>query len=126
MYKLKSSGHIWTFSISNHCYIIGGILCVVQSCTRDPTEELQPKTRIGRSLIQHCACIFCKPVFYISIGYASTSDNKTHIPYDCMHITHQTTTYCQLCVGLREQSWLATRHVAVSFQLIGYAIIKII
>ena len=35
--SLKTSGHMWTFSISNNCYIIRDVLCVVYSCTRDPT-----------------------------------------------------------------------------------------
>ena len=45
-HNLKTSGHMWTFSISNNCYIIRDILCVVQICTRDPTGELWPETSI--------------------------------------------------------------------------------
>ena len=59
-YNLKSSGHMWKFTIFNDFYVIQDILCVVQSCTRDPTGELQSETRIGRSLIRHC--VRCKYV----------------------------------------------------------------
>ena len=90
-HNLKPSGHIWMFSISNNCNIIGDILCVVQSCTRDLTRELRPKTRIGRSLIQHCVCILQVHI-YIILWYATMPDNKTHVPYDCiLHTKRQLT-----------------------------------
>ena len=57
IHNLKTSGHMYTFSISNKCNIITDFLCVVYSCTRDPTGELRPETRIGRSPIQHCVHI---------------------------------------------------------------------
>ena len=36
---------------------IGDIPCVVDSCMKDPTGELQPKTYIGSFLMQHCVHI---------------------------------------------------------------------
>ena len=57
---LKTSGHMWTFSISKDYYNIGDIFCMVQGCTRDPTGELRPKTRIGCSLIH--VFVYCKLV----------------------------------------------------------------
>ena len=71
---------MWTFSISNNCYIQRHF-CVVYNCTRDPTGELWPKTRIGHSLIQYCVRILQAPI-YIAIWYVTTPDNKTHTPYD--------------------------------------------
>ena len=60
------------FSISNDSYIIGDILCVVESCTRDPTGELRSKTHMGRSLILpwYIVCIYCKPVYTSVYNYA--------------------------------------------------------
>ena len=55
--NLKTSGHIWKFSILNDFYVIGDIYCVVCSCTRDLTGELRSETSIGRSLIRHCVRI---------------------------------------------------------------------
>ena len=78
--NLKTSGYMWTFSISNDCCIIGDILCVVQTCTSDPTGELQPETCISHSLIQHCVSIV-QVCMYIANWYTTTPDNKTHIPY---------------------------------------------
>ena len=49
---------MWKFSILSNCYIIGDILCVVQSCTRDSTGELQSETRIGRSMIYEIVCVY--------------------------------------------------------------------
>ena len=59
------------------------ILCVLQSCMRDPTGELQPQTGIIRSLMQHCVCML-QAHTYIAIWCATTHDNKTHVPYDCI------------------------------------------
>ena len=61
----KTSGHMWTFSISNDCSIITDILCVVYICTRDLTGELWPETCTGCSLIQHCVCILVSPYIHI-------------------------------------------------------------
>ena len=57
MCNLKTTDHIWIFSISKDCSTIGDIPCVVQSCMRDLTGELQPQICIGCSLIQHCVGI---------------------------------------------------------------------
>ena len=57
---------------------IGDILCVFQSCTKDPTGELQFETRICHSLIQHCVRIL-QACIYIAFWYATTPDNKTHL-----------------------------------------------
>ena len=45
---------MWKFNMLNDSYIIGDILCLVNSCTRDQTGELWSETRTRRSLIQHC------------------------------------------------------------------------
>ena len=109
---------MWKFSTLNDCYIIGDILCVVQSCTRDPTGELRSETRIGRSLIRHCVCV-------LSIStYATTPDNKTHVPYDCIHVLH---TIWQLYAN--DESFYKKKigqlYDTLQFQLTVYAVIKI-
>ena len=67
----KTSDHMWMFSLSNYCYIIGEILCAVQSCTRDPTGELQLETCIGRFLKQDYVHILQAHI-YVAIQYATT------------------------------------------------------
>ena len=65
---------------------------------------------------------------FIAIWYATTCtpDNKTHAPYDCIHVLHtKRRLYCLQCIVLEEQSWLATLHVALSIKFIVYAILKI-
>ena len=59
---------MWKFSILNGCYIIRGIVCVVQRCTRDLTGELWFETRIGRSLIYDIVCVYCKSVYTLHFG----------------------------------------------------------
>ena len=49
-------------------YIIEDFLCVVSSCNRDSTGQLQPKTRIGRSLMRHCMRIL-HACIHITIWY---------------------------------------------------------
>ena len=58
-------------------------------------------------------------VWYIAILCTTMHDNKTHVPYDCIIHTKRRL-YCQRCIILEQQSWLATLHAAVSFQLIMY------
>ena len=60
--------HTWKFSILNDCYSIRDILCVVQSCTGDPTGELRSETRIGHSLIYDIVCIYCTSVYTSLFG----------------------------------------------------------
>ena len=74
-------------------------------------------------LTRHCVCKVQAPI-YIAIWYATMPDNKTHVPYKRIHHT-KWWLYCQRCIVLYEQSWLATLHVPLSFRLIIYAIIKI-
>ena len=76
----------------------------------DPIGVLRPQKRIGRT--------------YIAIWCATTHDNRTRAPYDCIVHTKRRP-YCQRCIFLQDQSWLATLQVVVSFQLIVYANIKI-
>ena len=109
--NLNITGHRWTFSISNYWYIIRNIISVVYSCTRDPTGELRPETRIGRSLIQHCVRIL-QAHLYIIIWYATMTDNETHVPYDCLLHTKRRL-YNQRCIICIKQSWLATLHIVV-------------
>ena len=52
------------------------------------TGELQPETSIVRSLIRHCMRVLQARI-YIAIWYATTLDDKTHVPYDCI-ITYYT------------------------------------
>ena len=54
---------------------------------RYATEELWSQTCISCSLIQHCVCILLAHT-YIAIWYATTHDNKTHVPF--ASTTHQT------------------------------------
>ena len=97
-HNLKTSGHIWTFSILKNCHAIGDILCVVESCMRDLTGELQPQTRISPSLIKHSVHIL-QAHTYITIWCAIMHDNKTHVPHDCILHTKQWL-YCQQCIVL--------------------------
>ena len=84
-HNLKTTGCIWMFSISNDCCTIGPIPCMVQSCTRDPTGELLPQTCINHSLVQNGMRILqARTYMYNNIWCASTHDNKTHKPYDCI------------------------------------------
>ena len=53
-----------------------------------PTGELWPHTH----MIQHCVSIL-QAHTYIAIWYVGTHDNKTHIPNDWLHTTHQTTVF---------------------------------
>ena len=41
MHNLKTTGCVWMFCILNDCSTIRNIPCVVYSCMRDPTRELQ-------------------------------------------------------------------------------------
>ena len=97
-HNLKTSCHLWTFTKLNDSYIIEDILRVVQSCNRDPTGELRPETRIGCSLIRHFVCILQARI-YIADWFATTPDNETHVPYDCILHTKQWLC-CQRCIVL--------------------------
>ena len=96
--NLKTKGYIWMVSISNDCSTIVDILCVVYNCMRDSTGELRPQIRISRSLIQNCVYIL-QALIYIAIWCATTHDNKTHVPYDCILHT-KWWLYCQRCIVL--------------------------
>ena len=74
-------------------------------------------------------CAFTASLYihlYLMCYYAwhTMYGNKTCIPYDGLLHT-KGLLYCQQCIVLLEQSWPATLHVAVFFQLIVYANIKI-
>ena len=120
---LKTSGHMWTFSVSNvyifrvragreipmasyvqymyfdttrklqviytHVQHIEQLLyyrrhsqCGLVLHYRDPTG-IRLETRIGHSLIQHCAHA-ASPNAHRYIWYATTPDNKTRLPYECI------------------------------------------
>ena len=70
IHNSETSGHMWTFNMLNDYYIIGGIHCVVQSCTTDLTGELRTELCIGYSLIllYYILCIYSKPVYTLLIG----------------------------------------------------------
>ena len=86
---------MWKFSVFNDFYVIGDILCVVESCTRDITGALQSETRIGCSPIRHFVRIL-QVCIHIAIWYATTPDNKTHVIYDHIHVLHtKRRHYCQ-------------------------------
>ena len=73
------------------------------------------QTSISHSLIQHCVGILQAHAYmYITIWCATTCtpDNKTCVPYDCIHTKRRL--YCQRCIVLWEQSWLATLHTVFS------------
>ena len=83
---------------TNDCSTIKGILWVVQSCMRDPTEEVQPQTCIDHSLMQHHVRIL--PAYtYITIWSTTMHDNEAHVPYDCILHTKRRL-YCQQCIIL--------------------------
>ena len=86
-YNLKTSGRMWKFSILNDYNIIGDIFCVDSSYTRDPTGELRSETCIGHSVIRRCVHIL-QDCINFAIWYKTTSDNRTHVPYDCVHVLH--------------------------------------
>ena len=96
MHNLKTSGYIWTFDISNDCYIIGDILCVVYSCMRDLIGELCPPTHIGHSLIQHCVCVYpASPCIHVPTSLLGVQlCNRTKLTYSTctlsLHTTPQT------------------------------------
>ena len=98
--NLKTNGYIWTICISNDCCTIRDIPCLVYSCLRDLTGELQPQTHIGSSLIQHCVIQHCVCMLegfsymYVVIWCATMHDNTSHIAYDCT--TQQTTALLQV------------------------------
>ena len=80
MHNLKTKGRIWTFCITNDCSIIGDIPCLVQSCMRDLTGELQPQTHIDCSLIQHCVYILTASHFihwYLVCNYVSQQNSHS-------------------------------------------------
>ena len=106
-HNLKTTGHIWTFYISSNNSTIRDIPWVLWSCMRDLTGELRLQTCISLSQIQHyvSTCILQSRI------YASTHDNKTHVPYDCIHTTHQTTALLpkmrRFIRGLLASSWVS-------------------
>ena len=112
MHNLKTMGYICTLSISNDCFTIEDILCVIQSSMRFLTGELRPQTCISCFLI-HGVCIL-QTCTYTVLQCTSTHDNKTHVAYDCTLHTKQPL-YCQRCIDLYEQSWIATLHVVAPF-----------
>ena len=122
-HNLKTTGHIWTFCTSDDCITFGVIPCVPQSCMRDPTGELCLQTHISCSLIQHRVCTL-QACAYSAIWYATMHYNKTHVPHDYILPT-KLRLYCQQHINLQEQSWLATLHVTLSFQLIVQVNIEI-
>ena len=65
-------------------------------------------------------CVDCKPIYTLVFGAQPCMTIETHVPYDCISHTERRL-YCQQCIVSLKQSWLATLHVAVSFQLIVYA-----
>ena len=79
MCNLKTTGHIWTFCISNNCSTIGQSKTFLE-CLRVAGRWGPDTYCISHSLIQHCVRT-CKPV---PIWCTTTRDNKTHIPYDCI------------------------------------------
>ena len=101
-HTVKTTGRIRTFCISHKCFTIGDIPCMVQSCMRDSTTELQLQTCTDHSLMQHFVHIL-QAYTYIAIWCTTIHDSKTHVPYDCiLHTKRQLC--CQQCIVLKDQS----------------------
>ena len=106
----KATGYIWTFYISNNCSTIGDIVVWLRVAWEIRLESYWPKTRIGRSLIQHCVCIYTASLCmhcYLVRNYAW--QQKLYTLW--LHTTHQsfsTTIFCNRVVFLCVHSCLVS------------------
>ena len=71
------------FCISNNCSTIKDIPWVVQSCMRDSTGELQPRTCIAVTLWYNTIVCTLQICIYIPVWWALLHDSKTHVAYHC-------------------------------------------
>ena len=110
-----------TFFISNDCSTFGDISCVVWSCMRDPTGELRPRQTsvvLWYNIVSACTA---SRYVYIAIWCATTHDNETHLPYDCMLHTKRRLNYHATMHRFVRTKLASYTNVAVSFQLFVYA-----
>ena len=99
-------------------------LCGLELHEKSYWRAMVPDTHCSLSGTTLCAYTASLYIHSYFICYYAWQQNS-HILWLYTCTTHQTTVYCQLGIVLQQQSWLPTLHIAVFFQLIAYANIKI-
>ena len=115
LYNSTTTGYIQRFSISNDCSGTHS-LCGLERQERSSWRATGPQTCIGGSLIWTWVHI----LQYIAICCSTTHDNQNSRNL-WLHITPQLIALLTMMHCFMRTSWLATLHIAVSFQLIMYA-----